>query len=218
MTCSIWPGSARTIPSSGAGRSSSSTWSPRSRCRRPPTSASTEFRSSGRGFSTCRRPNASSCFVSSAARSAARLISPRSRASSASPFVRSSSSDAYPMIPVRRLLKSCATPPASRPRLSSFWALRSSDSRRFRSVMSRMNAMCSPGTKFGRADASETTTAPSGRIVCHSSRTGPPSMYSAQLRPHVLEPRGGRNSSRCRPIRSRLETPISSQPAGLTST
>ena len=31
-----------------------------------------------------------------------------------------------------------------------------------------------PGTKFGRADASETTTVPSERSVCHSSRTGPP--------------------------------------------
>ena len=56
--------------------------------------------------------------------------------------------------------------------------------------MSRMKAMWSPGTKFGRADASETTTVPSGRIVCHSSRTGPPLMYSAQSVLHVLEPLG----------------------------
>ena len=38
-----------------------------------------------------------------------------------------------PRIPVRRLLKSCAMPPASRPRLSSFWVSCSSRSNFFRS-------------------------------------------------------------------------------------
>ena len=46
--------------------------------------------------------------------------------------------------------------------------------------MSRKKAMCSPGRKFGRADASATWTVPSIRCVSHSARIGPPAMNSAQ--------------------------------------
>ena len=59
----------------------------------------------------------------------------------------------YPLITVSRLLKSCATPPASRPTLSSFWAcwscsrsLDCSSSARFRSVMSDHAPTASDGS------------------------------------------------------------------------
>ncbi len=218
ITCSIWPGSARTVPRSGSGRKSMATSSPRSRSSRGVTSATTAFRSRGRGWSTWRRPNASSWRVRPEARSAARLISSRSRRNSLSPFARSSRSDAYPVIPVSRLLKSWATPPASRPSDSSFCAFSRSDSSRFRSVTSRRNAMLRPGMKPGCVEASAVRTAPSARCVSHSSNAGPDPRYIAQSSSTVSSRSGGRKSSSRRPIRSGFATPRYAQPAGFTST
>ena len=84
-----------------------------------------------------RRLKASSCRVSPAPRCTDSLISvASSRAGSSGPScIRSRSAD--PMMLMRMLLKSCATPPASRPMASSFCDCRSCSSRARRSVMSR---------------------------------------------------------------------------------
>ena len=84
-----------------------------------------------------RRLKASSCRVRPAPRSTDCLISATSpRAGSSRPSSISSRS-AEPMMLIRMLLKSCATPPASRPMASSFCDCRSCSSRARRSVMSR---------------------------------------------------------------------------------
>src|SRR5215831_7094909 len=76
------------------------------------------FRLTSFGFSTLRRLNASSCLVSVLARFVAlRICSSRSRRGSASPVWSSSIWECPPMM-VSRLLKSCATPPASLPTAS----------------------------------------------------------------------------------------------------
>ncbi len=91
--------------------------------------------STGRSPRGSRRANASSCAVSALARKVASRICSTS-ASKGCPGVRLSSiSSRLPPITVRRLLKSCAMPPASLPIASIFWLCRSSPSVRFSSVM-----------------------------------------------------------------------------------
>ena len=62
-------------------------------------------------------------------------------------------------MPVRRLLKSCATPPASRPTASSFGACRNCSSSRFCSVTSK--------------------------AIAHPRQAGSPPFGQAQMQDHV---------------------------------
>ena len=136
MTCSICPGSAFTAPSSGPGIITRSMSSPISRVSIFRFSVTTAFRSRTFGASICFRLKASSWRVSEVARSAAVAISfagPRSVGSGPS---RSSRNSEYPEITIRRLLKSCAMPPASRPIASIFCDCRSCCSSARRSVTS----------------------------------------------------------------------------------
>ena len=143
MICSICAGSALTRPSVGSSTVISSIVSPIRGLSIWAMFATTSLRSSTRGWSICLRLKASSCWVSDAARSAVFLTSSMSRRRGSSAVRRSRSSSVRPVMTVRRLLKSCATPPASRPTASIFWAWRScaslwrsASSARLRSVMS----------------------------------------------------------------------------------
>ena len=120
-------------------------------------------------------------------------------------------------MPVSRLLKSCATPPASRPRLSSFCAFRSSTSSRFRSLMSRRKAMFRPGRKLGRADASATR-------ACRRSFVSPIPRGSARpgdtrpSPPRPLRPCAGAGNPRACGRLGRLLRPVVLTGSGVDST
>ena len=85
------------------------------------------------GEMICLREKASSCWVSTAALWAARVISSTSSRRGSSSSSSSWRMPANPVMAVRVLLKSWATPPANRPMASIFCDWRSCSSRRFRS-------------------------------------------------------------------------------------
>ena len=99
-------------------------------------SSTTALRSSTRGSSICWRLNSSSCRVSVPARWPAPWISARRPRTGSPAGMPPSSTSLYPMMTVSRLLKSWATPPASWPTASIFWACRNCSSSRRRSVTS----------------------------------------------------------------------------------
>ncbi len=137
-TCSSPPRSPSSSNSPGSGRttiSMSSLITRRSILRIPFASS---LRSRISGLISWRRLKARSWRVRPAARSAAARIS-RRWSSVAMPFSRSvSATPAWARITCRTLLKSCATPPASRPTVSIFCACRSCSWRSRSSVSSRM--------------------------------------------------------------------------------
>ena len=114
-TCSIWVGSALTAAASAAGRTCNSMCSPIRRWRMGSRLSTSSFRSRRRGCSTCLRLRARSCRVSADARSAVCVIKSTSRRFGSSAGSSMSRRAARPAMTVRRLLKSWATPPASRP-------------------------------------------------------------------------------------------------------
>ena len=119
ITCSTWFGSALIRPRPLPSTVSSRMLSPMRRRSSSLIPTTTQLRSMSRGCKTCLRLNASSLCVKAAARAAAFSISSRFEAASSSCW-QSRSMAAYPKITVRRLLKSCATPPARRPTASIF--------------------------------------------------------------------------------------------------
>src|SRR5881409_2592462 len=127
-TCSSCPGSALTVPAAGSREVASSTSSPSSRRSIRSMFATTALTSSTLGPSTWRRLNASSCRVSSAARSPAFRISSASSRRASPAGVLCNSSWVEPRMAVSRLLKSCAMPPASCPTASIFCDWRSCSS------------------------------------------------------------------------------------------
>ena len=136
MICSICTVSASTWPMSAPRTDSSSMSSPIRRRSIGSMAEITTFRSRTSCRMICLRLKANNCLVSEAARSPAERIccrSSRSGSSGASPAMAMS---AVPPMTVRRLLKSWAMPPASRPTLSIFCACLSWDSNSTRSVMS----------------------------------------------------------------------------------
>ncbi len=80
------------------------------------------FKSIGCGSITCFREKASSCLVRSAALSAAFMTTSSVERTALCGSDVSMSSSMLPRMAVSRLLKSWATPPASRPMDSIFWA------------------------------------------------------------------------------------------------
>ena len=90
-----------------------------------------------RACSGCLRANASMRWVSCAPREAASSIACTIGASFGSLPTESVSSSVMPMMTVRMLLKSCATPPVSWPTASIFCDWRSWPSSMMRSLMSR---------------------------------------------------------------------------------
>ena len=84
----------------------------------------TSFMSRRRGCITWRRLKVNNWRVNPAARSAAWMICWDDRFEAGLKLPPAPSSDAWPWITVRILLKSCATPPASWPIASIFWACR----------------------------------------------------------------------------------------------
>ena len=136
ITCSSCPLSARIPPSPSA--SSSSTlipspimgWS----MRRMPSTIS--LRSSSSGVGALGRPNAMSCWVSAAARSAAFRISTASLRRASSSGIADARKSANPTMIISMLLKSCETPTASRPSASIFCASRTWVSARCHSLRS----------------------------------------------------------------------------------
>src|SRR2546428_272873 len=101
------------------------------------TRAAVSFRFTGALRVAALRLKVRSCAVSSAARIADFSISSIFLRFGSSAAMRILTRRAYPRIPVRRLLKSCAMPPASVPTLSIFCAWRSWSSSVRRSVVSR---------------------------------------------------------------------------------
>ncbi|MFT3916807.1 MAG: hypothetical protein QM704_22815 [Anaeromyxobacteraceae bacterium] len=93
--------------------------------------------------------------MSSAARRAVEVIASTASRSSVPGAVRSASTEASPMMPVRRLLKSWATPPASCPTASSFCDWRScSSAARAASSASRSRAISRASASLARASSS----------------------------------------------------------------
>src|SRR5580704_87661 len=119
-TCSICDGSALICASRSPGRNLYSISSPSSTGIILFTSAITAFKSSTCGCSTCMRLNASSCRVSAVARSAAFFTCITLCCTGLKLPSFSSSKSLCPLITVSKLLKSCATPPASLPTASIF--------------------------------------------------------------------------------------------------
>ena len=138
-TCSICPRSALTWASDGARSVSSRTFSPIIRRSIRSRSTTTPLTSMTAGWMICRRLKASSWLVRAAARSAARRISSMSSRFGSSGPSCSATMSPYPRMAVSRLLKSWATPPASRPIASILTECRNCASREIRSVMSVMN-------------------------------------------------------------------------------
>ncbi len=144
IALSTWFWSTSTGHSRGDSALSSSTCSPKVRCSSSAMLRTSAFRSVGVGSSACLRENASSREVRLAARSAACLdISSARRMRAVSLGLLRAMVSSPPMMTVRRLLKSWATPPVSCPTASIFWdwnsASRASSSSRcefLRSVMS----------------------------------------------------------------------------------
>ena len=138
-------------------------WSPRARtprlrARGAPT---------GSPGAPARRPSRRSAVAASSARALsntdiAREVLLRTVSASSAPSCAISTN---PNIPVSRLLKSWAMPPASTPRASSFWVFRTWSSRRSRSVTSRntntapMMRLC--GSRMGAALSATSISRPS---------------------------------------------------------
>jgi len=144
--CVICVGSASTRPNPADALTTSAMSSPIRRRSIGSIPAIVVLRSRILGASTCFLLNASSCRVRSPAWLAASLMTRTRRSRVSSPSRSVSSSSPWPVITVSRLLKSCATPPASRPMLSIFCDWRTCSSSCRRSVTSRMipvrNAPC----------------------------------------------------------------------------
>ena len=128
ITCSRLPTSTLTLPSDGDSVSDSSRFSPTSRRIIVPMRCRTSLMSSTSGRTIFLRANASSCCVSAAPRFAASIAPARYSAAGDSGPASISASSMNPIIDVSRLLKSCATPPASLPMLSTFCDWRSCSS------------------------------------------------------------------------------------------
>ncbi len=114
--------------------------SPNSRRSIPSIFITTAFKSTTFSATNWRRLKASSCLVRPAARSAAFFTSSISRRMGSPATRRLRISSLYPRMTVRRLLKSWATPPASRPTASIFCDCRSCAS-----------AWCSASLAFARS-------------------------------------------------------------------
>ena len=128
---------------------------------------------------------ARSCLVSAAARSAALSISSMSSRNGSPARSAPSTSSPWPVIAVSRLLKSCATPPASRPMASIFCASTSCSCARRSSVTSS----AIPTVRTTLPDASRTgdtrlrtqRTDPSGRTTRKSSLPGSAPLTVARI-------------------------------------
>jgi hypothetical protein len=123
------------VQRSSASSVTSFTGSPMTRRSRLSTSSTTWLRLSERWASGWRRAKARS-WRTRARRAGTAARSPRGRSAPCGPPEVEPGEAAALWMPVRTLLKSCATPPASMPTVSIFW-VRCSASRRLRSVTSR---------------------------------------------------------------------------------
>ena len=159
--------------------------SPSNRSSRPSVSSTIESRSVGSGSSTCWRLNASNCVVSAEACSAAVSIC----ASFSRVTLGSGAESAIPAalrITIRRLLKSCATPPARLPIASSFCACRSFSSScrcsETSRIMTATPARAPDGSVIGEPTDETASSEPSFRRMLRS--TGlccPPRFKSSRI-------------------------------------
>jgi len=121
-TCSIWLLSAITIQSLSVSTALSFISSLTSRVKRSFTPFTMSFMFTGFGLLGCFLLKTRSPLVNCAALSADLIIFCVKSLVLLSSFISQSSKFPYPIIAVRILLKSCATPPASVPIESIFWA------------------------------------------------------------------------------------------------
>ena len=176
-----------------------------------------------RGAEACRRLKVNSWRASEAVRSAAcRMISTSGRSGS-SDFKPFRTTWAYPEMTVSMLLKSWATPPASRPIVSIFWECaswawlsRSAASARLRSVTSRKTSAVprySPSVRIGEAVISRSRPRnPISESQCSSSPARNPSSIGTS------PPRPGNVAKTGMPTASTLSTPRSAWAASLRRT
>ena len=118
ITCSIWAGSATTIGPCGSRSRSSSMSAPVKRLMIPRMDEISRFSSRAAGFSTCRLLKARSWRTMSEDIFPARRISSAYSRRRSPEGISARRSSPNPSIAVRRLLKSWAMPPASRPTAS----------------------------------------------------------------------------------------------------
>ena len=178
-TCSIWPGSAFTLPRSRGRRGPRARRLRRAAARAcPACPRTTAVRSITAGLRICWRLRASSCRVSAAARSPAQPdLRPGRRAADRSSRRLSAARSAVPLMTVSRLLKSWAMPPASRPMLSIFCACRNCSSSWRCSVMSvakpTMRSMRPAALRTGNARERIQRVLPSGWMMRKVSSNSP---------------------------------------------
>jgi hypothetical protein len=205
-TWSRWLGSTSTGHGLGAGTTSSDTSSPRLRRRSPSSRVTAAFRSVRTGLDRPVRLKVRSCATRFAARApAARMCATSSRCSGESvPSVRKS----QPLrITTRRLLKSWATPAASRPTASSRPACRSCSSSRRRSVTSRITTCASPSASC-LPIISTGVSPPSDRSSLRSVTTVSPALTSSARNGLARSCASENSARRFRPTRSDRGRPV----------
>src|SRR3984893_11044231 len=180
-TSSICVGSTNEGQSPSVSTVSIRTVAPIVRNSRSPASLTSRFRSSDVGARCCLRENARSWCVSRAPRSAA-VRAERNGRNDPSPFSRRSSNSKLPSTPVRRLLKSCATPEVSCPIASSFCDWRSASSVCCRSAISAGNRSFAAARLRVR---SATRRSSSSRPRVKVSRASTMSVMSVQVPNHL---------------------------------
>src|ERR1017187_3861133 len=179
------------------------------------------FRSRARGCTTCLRLTITNCRIRPAALSPALRISCRSWWIGSLVWIRLKRRSLYPLITVSRLLKSCATLPAIRPRLSSFCACRSctsnlddTSSRRDRRRESRR--MMAIITKLVAATAAVVSSQGTASPGLRKAATGPTSRavrrrihaatYARRVSVCASSGKRGRANRRCMLNRSNLKS------------
>ena len=172
-------------------------------------SLTTLLRSSGRGWVTCRRLNASNWPVNDAARSAATRMPPIACWSGLPVGVNGAVDSQCARMMVSRLLKSCATPAARRPIASIFCAWRSCASSSRRVVTSRAMpcaAMMAAPSRSGRTPTSSVMRRPSAVITSISNGfTSSPAMTRCNC-PSTVDSSSGATSRRRFTPRASLAT------------
>ena len=189
-TCSTWTGSART-GSGSAGTATSSRMSPR-RSGRSRRSAEriTVARSTGTGSMPRRRLKVRRPRATAAARSAAATISSTSGRCGLSAGSARRSADPYTLMTERMLLNSWATPPASCPTASSFWAWMSCSS------SSRCRVRSTPeASSPGRPASSAAGVTNQARMRASPDRTGHRVLHGQHL-PWLALPSSAETRSR----------------------
>ncbi len=221
ITCSSWPWSTRTSPSSRPCTILRSIEAPISRRSRLESSASTSVIDSTFGCSVCWREKARSWRTRFAARLAFWRICMMSAKDWSPGRWRISRRSQNPIIAVSRLLKSWATPPASWPTSSIFCDCRNCASSVFCSVMStrwRISPDCSLPSSSRRITVEATTlSVPPASVSSMGAASHGPAAARKSWSAREARPAGSTNAVNGRPFASPGATPTMRAKAALCS-